>query len=129
MDPILRQIGAALKGPADDGLRTPHVRRSSHNRHLGVTVPLRSDERFRTHQHEEGGTRMNALIDASPLGLVTRWSIRSQEQARRNAMASCTVLTARRVERVEVEEFVADYLARRTHADSDAPVAPVSHVG
>lgn len=69
---------------------------------------------------------------ASPLGLVARWSTSSQEGARRNAMAACTVLTARRVERVEVEEFVADYLARRTAAaaaPAPAAAAPTSHVG
>ena len=53
-----------------------------------------------------------SLITASPLGLVGRWSTRSQEQARRNAMAACTVLAARRLERIEVESFVAEYLAR-----------------
>ena len=65
----------------------------------------------------------------SPLGLVARWSTSSQEQARRNAMAACTILTARRVERVEVEEFVADYLSRRTPAVTENPIAAVSHVG
>jgi len=71
---------------------------------------------------------MSTLIAASPLGLVARWSTRSQEQARRNAMAACTVLTARRLERIEVEEFVAGYLARRTHTISTAPAAPIRHV-
>lgn len=56
---------------------------------------------------------MNALIAASPLGLVARWSTRSQQQARRNAMAACTVLAARRLERVEVEEYIAGQLAAR----------------
>ena len=56
---------------------------------------------------------MNQLITATPWGLVARWSTRSQEQARRNAMAACTVLAARRLERVEVEEYVAGYLAQR----------------
>ena len=65
---------------------------------------------------------------AAPLGLVARWSTRSQEQARRNAMAACTVLTARRVERVEVEEFVAEYLARRTERTERTTPAG-SHVG
>lgn len=71
---------------------------------------------------------MSTLIAASPLGLVARWSTRSQEQACRNAMAACTVLTARRLERIEVEEFVADYLARRTPAVSEAPATPIRHV-
>ncbi|MFL6107228.1 MAG: hypothetical protein ACJ716_14865 [Marmoricola sp.] len=56
---------------------------------------------------------MNALIAASPLGLAARWSTRSQQQACRNAMAACTVLAARRLERVEVEEYVAGQLAAR----------------
>ena len=46
----------------------------------------------------------------TPLGLVGRWSTSSQEQARRNAMAACTVLAARRLERLEVEEYVAAHL-------------------
>ncbi len=71
---------------------------------------------------------MNALLAAAPLGLVARWSTRSQEQARRNAMIACTVLTARRRERVEVEEFVAGYLARRHHTTS-TPAAAVDNVG
>lgn len=71
---------------------------------------------------------MSTLYAASPLGLVARWSTRSQEQARRNAMAACTVLTARRTERIEVEEFVAGYLARHARTTSEAPAAPVRHV-
>ena len=54
-----------------------------------------------------------SLIAVSPLVLVGRWSTRSQEQARRNAMAACTVLTARRLERLEVEAFITDRLADR----------------
>ncbi|HEX4191375.1 MAG TPA: hypothetical protein VHZ06_10315 [Marmoricola sp.] len=73
---------------------------------------------------------MSRLIAASPLGLVARWSTRSQEQARRNAMTACTILTARRAERVEVEEFVAAHLAR--HTESITMVAApeqIRHVG
>lgn len=75
---------------------------------------------------------MSSLLAATPLGLVGRWSTRSQEQARRNAMAACTVLAARRLERLEVEEYIAGYLARRTQAVAavePAPVAAVRHVG
>jgi len=64
---------------------------------------------------------MSRLIAATPLGLVARWSSRSQQQARRNAMAACTVLAARRLERLEVEEFVAEQLALR--AASSTPAA------
>lgn len=63
---------------------------------------------------------MQYLLAASPLGLVARWSTRSQEEARRNAMAACTVLAARRLERVEVEEFVAAHLAARMAAQAAA---------
>ncbi|MFL6023761.1 MAG: hypothetical protein ACJ72O_10525 [Marmoricola sp.] len=72
---------------------------------------------------------MNGLIAASPLGLVARWSTRSQEEARRNAMAACTVLAARRLERVEVEEFIAGHLAARTANDEVAPAAEVRDAG
>jgi hypothetical protein len=72
---------------------------------------------------------MSRLIAASPLVLVGRWSTRSQEQARRNAMAACTILAARRLERLEVEAFVTDVLARRTGtaaAGAGATMAGVS---
>lgn len=64
---------------------------------------------------------MHTLIEASPLGLVGRWSTRSQEQARRNAMAACTVLAARRLERLEVEEYVAGHLARLAAVEERTP--------
>jgi len=63
---------------------------------------------------------MSSLIAATPLVLVGRWSTRSQEQARRNAMAACTVLAARRLERLDVEAFIAECLARRTEAEPAA---------
>lgn len=77
---------------------------------------------------------MTAAVDLSPLGLVARWSTRSQEQARRNAMAACTVLTARRIERVEVEEFVAAHLEQRKQVvratlAADPAQPAISHVG
>jgi hypothetical protein len=76
---------------------------------------------------------MSTLIVPTPLGLVARWSTRSQEQARRNAMTACTVLAARRLERLEVEEFVADHLAGLTMQSQQpalgaAPAAPIRHV-
>ena len=52
-----------------------------------------------------------SIITPMPLGLVGRWATRSQEQARRNAMTACTALAARRLERLEVEEYVAEHLA------------------
>ena len=73
-------------------------------------------------------SQLTTLIDASPWGLVARWSIHSQEQARRNAMAACTVLAARRLERVEVEEFIAGYLAERAATEHAVPAAPVRNV-
>ena len=51
------------------------------------------------------------------LGAVGRplahWSAQSQLVARRNAMTACTELTARRHERIEVQEFVETFLGRR----------------
>jgi hypothetical protein len=41
------------------------------------------------------------------------WPVTSQEVARRNAMLASTALTQRRVERLEVEEFLASYLEQR----------------
>jgi hypothetical protein len=70
---------------------------------------------------------MSRLIAATPLVLVAQWATQSQEQARRNAMAACTVLAARRHERLEVEAFVTEHLARRGSADvvSTAPMLGV----
>lgn len=63
---------------------------------------------------------MSRLMAATPLVLVGRWSTRSQDQARRNAMAACTILAARRLERIEVEGFVAECLARRADVPSES---------
>ena len=71
---------------------------------------------------------MGRMIAASPLVLVGRWSTRSQEQARRNAMAACTILAARRLERLEVEAFVTDTLARRSRTAAAQPVATMAGV-
>lgn len=71
---------------------------------------------------------MSTLIAATPLVLVSRWSARSQERARRNAMAACTSLAARRLERLDVEAFIADHLARRD-ARHHEPAAALEGVG
>jgi hypothetical protein len=39
--------------------------------------------------------------------LIDRWAVQSQQTARRNAMIASTVLTQRRAELIEVEEFLA----------------------
>lgn len=57
---------------------------------------------------------MSALVNATPLGALAQWAVRSQEQARRNAMAACTALAARRLERDEVDAYVAAALAARS---------------
>lgn len=72
---------------------------------------------------------MSRLIAATPLGLVGQWSTRSQEQARRNAMAASTVLAARRLERLDVERFIADCLARRAEPAAEAGHAVLEGVG
>jgi hypothetical protein len=71
---------------------------------------------------------MSLLINATPLGLVAQWATQSQQQARRNAMAACTVLAARRLERLEVEAFVTEHLAQRASAGR-AQAAPMLGVG
>jgi hypothetical protein len=48
-----------------------------------------------------------SLVATQPWVLVTQWSTRSQEQARRNAMAACTDLAARRLDLLDVEAFIA----------------------
>lgn len=44
---------------------------------------------------------------------VLGWPVTSQEVARRNAMLASTALTQRRVELLEVEEFLATHLEKR----------------
>ena len=78
--------------------------------------------------------QLSTVFDLTPLGLVGRWSTRSQEQARRNAMTACTVLAARRLERLEVEEYVASHLARlmsteQSKTEAKTEVMPARHVG
>lgn len=72
---------------------------------------------------------MSLMIAATPLVLVAQWSTRSQEQARRNAMAACTVLAARRLERHDVETFIAEHLARRNAAASEPAAVAMLGVG
>jgi hypothetical protein len=50
-----------------------------------------------------------------------RWAHDSQLVARRNAMAACTALAARRIERTEVAGFVAEFLAPASTARSATP--------
>ncbi|HSE09009.1 MAG TPA: hypothetical protein VLB29_10105 [Nocardioidaceae bacterium] len=45
--------------------------------------------------------------------VVTKWHVRSQQVARRNAMVSCTALAERRRELAEVEEFLSAHAAAR----------------
>ena len=71
---------------------------------------------------------MSHLIAATPLVLVGRWSTRSQERARRNAMAACTNLAARRLERLDVEAFIAECLARRTGRATGEPAVTMAGV-
>jgi hypothetical protein len=66
---------------------------------------------------------MSVLLNATPLGVVAQWATRSQEQARRNAMAACTVLAARRLERDEVAAYVDAALAARQRAELSPSVA------
>lgn len=51
-------------------------------------------------------------VRATRVDGLARWHVRSQEVARRNAMVSMTELTQRRVEREEVEEFLARHRQR-----------------
>lgn len=66
---------------------------------------------------------MSVLLNATPLGVVAQWATRSQEQARRNAMAACTVLAARRLERDEVAVYVDAALAARQRPELSPSVA------
>lgn len=59
---------------------------------------------------------MGTLIELTPLGLVVRWSNRSQQGACRNAQVGCAALAVRRAERLDAERFVVAHLARRAEA-------------
>jgi hypothetical protein len=56
-------------------------------------------------------------LQRTPWRLVNaaaRWHVTSQQNARRNALVASTVLTQRRREQQDVEEFLAEHAARRT---------------
>ncbi len=54
---------------------------------------------------------------------VLSWPVESQQHARRNALVASTALTRLRVERQEVEDFLAEHERRRT-ARAAAAAAP-----
>lgn len=59
------------------------------------------------------------LKPSSPWRVVSAaatWHLSSQQGARRNALVAGTALTQRRLERLEVEEFVAEHAQRREAA-------------
>jgi hypothetical protein len=45
-------------------------------------------------------------------GVLAGWHVRSQQQARRNALVASTALTRQRIERDEVEAFLAWHVRR-----------------
>jgi hypothetical protein len=107
---------------ATDSHKVEICRDRSHTRHIGVTPPYADGPRLEPPTRKEE-PKMPTLVTATPLALLGRWSARSAEQARRNAMTACTVLAARRQERLDVEAFLDDHLARRTAGDPTAPAA------
>ncbi len=48
------------------------------------------------------------------------WRLRSHIGSRRNALLASTASADRRREKNEVEQFMSDYLAHRSHADRPA---------
>jgi len=48
---------------------------------------------------------------------VHRWAVASQQRSRRNAMVAATVLTQRRAESREVEDYLAARAVRRPATD------------
>lgn len=56
--------------------------------------------------------------------LIHRWAVRSQQGSRRNAMVATTHLTMRRIERDQVEAYLAALAPRRTeHPEPAGAVA------
>lgn len=56
---------------------------------------------------------------------IDRWAVRSQQGSRRNAMVATTELTRRRIERDEVEAYLATLDRGRT-AEATEPVPVVA---
>lgn len=56
----------------------------------------------------------------SALQPLVAWHLRSHVVSRRNALVASTALAERRRERLEVEEYMVGYLARRTAAELSA---------
>ena len=52
------------------------------------------------------------------LSLLDRWARSSQQQARRNAMVASTRLTQRRIEREEVDRYLAEVTASAGYGSS-----------
>ena len=59
--------------------------------------------------------------------LIHRWALRSLQGSRRNARVATTHLTRRRVERYEVEAFLADRTGRRTaeHPEAEGAITGI----
>ncbi|MDX6300785.1 MAG: hypothetical protein QOF53_1999 [Nocardioidaceae bacterium] len=56
------------------------------------------------------------------------WFPGSQQHARRNALVASTALTQRRLERLEVEDFLAEHAASRVlRASASADPRPAAH--
>ena len=55
---------------------------------------------------------------ATPLAALLRWPVESQQRARRNALLASTALTAARVERDGVEEFLEVHAKRWQRAQA-----------
>lgn len=72
---------------------------------------------------------MNHLVEPM-LRPLTRWAEQSQRQACHNAMVASTILTARRCERDEVQEYIEATLARRRpRAGATSPSLPAARLG
>ncbi len=54
---------------------------------------------------------------------IDRWAVASQQHARRNAMVAATVLTQRRAEAREVENYLTGRGVRRAAAEASARAA------
>lgn len=57
----------------------------------------------------------------SAVRVVRAWPVESQQKARRNAMLACTSLTQRRMERQDVEDFLASFYGASYAASPSQP--------
>jgi hypothetical protein len=90
-----------------------------------VTVTTSTFPTFRVMALPAGPRSLATSLPMATVRAVRAWPVASQQKARRNAMLACTSLTQRRMERQDVEDFLASLHPAPLHPASLHPA--VSH--